>query len=367
METHNKNVEEYAQKKGSLNQPKIAKVCYHTLTLAIVAERSFLCFGFHWNATSCRGAFKSVIKQIPNFKGDETARKDAKKRYPRQENDGLEKKWTMSSVAEKGHYLCLYCDKETPYDKSDRGGPKSLAVQNIPASQACRDLLLYRYKHRTKTVCPSCAPLIKGFLESVDKTDTASKEDILSEVQALASRYDGTGAVDAQGRHHSGVWQRQTCQLIFDLDRTSKDLATKVKPLLNDQDIADGIRDAFSQASFSAKPAMQSDNATEVETEQDLFQDASRSKQAHQTTLDELGWIVTARIDDSESAPPSEGKDWKTFFVSAPNIGHFKSLFCLYFLEKYAVSDLTRLSCLSSVGGDCSRIDCRGPEACLGV
>ena len=77
--------------------------------------------------------------------------------------------------------------------------------------------------------------------------------DVESEVEAFADRSSGGMAMDSLHRHHAGVWERRTCQALHDLDKTSQALEKACVACTDDLQVAEEIKSAFSELSFSAQ------------------------------------------------------------------------------------------------------------------
>ena len=71
----------------------------------------------------------------------------------------------------------------------------------------------------------------------------------------------------------------------------------------------------------------------------------SLAKQLKQVTFDQLGWVITANIEDESDEREGEAdvSDWKRLFLQERGIGDFKSLFCLWFLSQTALTEPTRI------------------------
>ena len=240
---------------------------------------------------------------------------------PRKRARGADSAGNLRGMS-KNTYVCLWCGDRVRYDRTDRpSAPKSVSIDQLAVNDKCKEFLGARFGERGTHFCPSCKPIACSFVDSCGLVDSPSKCGILRTLEAFIDRDDGSGqAVDTDGCHHQGVYQRRTCRVLFNQDKTSRRLEQELAPLLDDKAAAHMIGRTFSDASFSTK----------------------RGDEAAQNS----SWEEPEEEGDTRPVEPGQ---WFNFFGGFPNVGPFKSLFCLYWLSTTARSETTRLECKHSL------------------
>ena len=137
--------------------------------------------------------------------------------------------------------------------------------------------------------------------------------DVESEVEAFADRSSGGMAMDSLHRHHAGVWERRTCQALPDLDKTSQALEKACVACTDDLQVAEEIKSAFSELSFSAQKSQSGEAPGEPG-------------------------------DEGEGEGEEEEEEGAEKAAAAES-SVAMALFCLHFMYRIAVTEQCRLSC----------------------